>query len=44
MIDDIQNFLPPLIIIRMHPFVRRNLVLLRELDHMHAGRITRRPA
>jgi hypothetical protein len=36
--------LPPLIIIRMHPFVRRDLALLRELDHVDARRIARRPA
>jgi hypothetical protein len=44
MIDDIQNFLPPLILIRMHPPVRRDLTLLRELDHVDAWRIARRPA
>jgi hypothetical protein len=36
--------LPPPIIIRMHPLVRRDLTLLRELDHMNAWRIARRPA
>ena len=34
----------PLIIIRMHPLVGRDRALHGELDHMHAWRITRRPA
>jgi hypothetical protein len=38
------SVLPPLIIIRMHPFVGRDLALLRELDHVDAWRIARRPA
>jgi hypothetical protein len=35
---------PPLIIVRMYPFVRRDLALLRELDHVNTWRIARRPA
>jgi hypothetical protein len=35
---------PPLVIIRMHPLVRRDLALHRQLDQMHPWRIARRPA
>jgi hypothetical protein len=35
--------LPPLIVVRMHPLVGRDLALLRELDHMH-GHTNRKAA
>jgi hypothetical protein len=35
---------PPIIIVGMHPSVRRYLTLFGELDHMHGRRMFRRPA
>jgi len=32
--------LPPIIVVRMHPSVRRDLALLRELDHVHRRRVS----
>jgi hypothetical protein len=40
----IVSTLPPIIIIRMRPKVRRDLALRRQLDHVHPWRIARRPA
>jgi hypothetical protein len=36
--------LPPIIIVRMYPRVRRDLALLRQLDHVHGRRVSPRPA
>jgi hypothetical protein len=40
----VRYYLPPIIIVGVCPDIRRDLALLRQLDHVHRRRVSPRPA